>query len=689
METDTARHGDRPASPQSADAGDRGDLVVETLKNLAIDAIEAANSGHPGMPMGMADAASVLWRRFLVVDPADPGFADRDRFVLSAGHGSTLLYGLLHLAGFDLPLDELRRFRQLGARTPGHPEVGVTPGVEATTGPLGQGFAMCVGMAMAAERLAARYNRPGFPLVDHRVYAIAGDGCLAEGISHEAASLAGHLGLGRMVILYDDNRITIDGSTDLAFTEDVAARFEAYGWHVLKVDGHDHAAVAAAIEAAVADPDRPSLVCCRTHIGAGSPNRHDSAKVHGSPLGPEEARLTKEAMGWPVDQPFLVPERARAAFADLRRRGADKRRRWVAMFERYRAAHPELAAEWERIHTGDGLPADLEDLLPDFSAVTKQATRASSGKVIEALAEVLPNLWGGSADLAGSNNTLVPGQPSFQRGRRDGRNLHMNGMALHGGVIPYGGTFLTFSDYMRGAMRLGSLMKQRAIYVLTHDSIFLGEDGPTHQAVEHAAALRVIPDLRVLRPADARETAAAWALALRRHDGPTCLLLTRQSLPLLPGTERAAAELGHGAYVVHGAATATPDIVLIGTGSELHLCTGAASLLEAEGVSVRVVSMPSVELFRSQPPALRDAVLPPSCPLRLSVEAGSTTGWAEIVGPFGASWGLDRFGESAPAGDLARHFGFTVEHVAARAREMLAGLPERAAAEVARLARWT
>ncbi|MDP6945914.1 MAG: transketolase, partial [Myxococcota bacterium] len=488
---------------------------------MAMDAVQAANSGHPGMPMGMADAAAVLWQQFLTTDPEAPSFVDRDRFILSAGHGSMLLYALLHLSGHDLPLSELKRFRQLGSKTPGHPEVGLTAGVETTTGPLGQGVANGVGMAMAEAYLGALFNRTGHTIVDHMTYGICSDGDLQEGISHEAASLAGHLGLGKLVFLWDDNHISIDGSTDLSFTEDVGKRFEAYGWQVLRADGHDHASVAAAIEAGRADAGRPTLICTRTHIGHGSPNKQDTAASHGAPLGDEEIRLTKEAIGWPFDEPFHVPADVYGAFADLRRRGRERREAWSSAFQAYEQAHPNLARLWRQIHEGDGLPGDIEALLPSWDPDKKEATRASSGRVINALAEALPTLWGGSADLAGSNKTLVSGQPSFQKAVPDGRNLHygvrehgmggvMNGMALHGGVIPYGGTFLTFSDYMRGSIRLAALMHQRAIYVLSHDSVFLGEDGPTHQPVEHAASLRAIPDLTVFRPADANETAAAW-----------------------------------------------------------------------------------------------------------------------------------------------------------------------------------
>jgi len=665
------------------------DTVVKTLKALAMDAVQQANSGHPGMPMGMADTSAELWLHHLVVDPSEPSFPDRDRFILSAGHGSMLIYGLLHLSGHDVSLDDIRNFRQLHSKTPGHPEVGMTSGVETTTGPLGQGFATGVGMAMAAERLGALFNRPGFPVVDHGVYAIVSDGDLQEGISHEAASLAGHLGLGRLVYLWDDNRITIDGSTDLSFTEDVAARFESYGWHVLKVDGHDRDAVGRAIEHACGERQRPSLIQCRTHIGHGSRNKQDTASSHGSPLGHDEIRLTKEAMGWPVEPTFHVPADAHGAFDGLRARGRAKREGWEAMFASYSDAHPELARAWGELHDDDGLPQDLEAVV-DGIGDGDAATRGWSGKIIAALAEAMPALWGGSADLGGSNKTLVPDAESFQRNCPDGRNLHFgvrehamaaiaNGMALHGGVIPYCATFLTFSDYMRGAMRLSALMKQRVIYVLSHDSIFLGEDGPTHQSVEHAMALRLIPDMHVYRPADGRETAAAWLAALRRTDGPSCLLLTRQSVPAFEGSKKAVEGVARGGYVVREEQGGRLDLVLVGTGSELQHCQSAADILSSEGVGVRVVSMPSVERFLDQDASYRDAVLPPDAMLRVTVEAGRTWGWERIAGPMGACIGIDRFGESAPAGELAALFGFTHENVLQTARGLLASSREQAA----------
>jgi len=646
------------------------DVLVKTIKTLAIDAVERANSGHPGMPMGMADTASVLWADFYTVDPTDPTWFDRDRFVLSAGHGSMLLYGLLHLAGFPLPLAEIKNFRQLHSKTPGHPEHGMTPGVETTTGPLGQGISNAVGMAMAERHLAARYNKDDLHVVDHMTWVICSDGDLHEGVASEACSLAGHLGLGKLIVLYDDNSITIEGKTDLAWSEDVPKRFSAYGWHTLTVDGHDRDAVHGAIAAARAETGKPSLIACKTHIGHGSPNKQDKSSSHGSPLGKAEVALTKAAMGWPESPEFIVPDEAVAAFDALRARGALKRSAWELTLKKYAETHPALHTELTRVISGR-LPHDLFTHLPSFDD-KPMATRVSNGKVINALAPHLPELWGGSADLAGSTKTLIDKAESFSRFAPGGRNLHfgirehgmaaaMNGMALHGGVIPYGATFLTFSDYMRGAMRLSALMHQKVVYVLTHDSIFLGEDGPTHQSVEHAMALRLIPGLTVMRPGDSRETAFAWRFAIE-HDGPTALLLTRQDLPGLPNTGEGTLR---GAYVIADPADGRkPDVVLIGTGSELHLCTLAVKILEDRGIFARVVSMPSQEVFLAQPDDYRESVLPADLPVRISVEAGRTFGWERIVGHFGASVGIDRFGESAPSEVLAEFFGFTAANVA-------------------------
>ena len=658
---------------------DSDQLLVNTIKALSMDAVQAANSGHPGAPMGLADVASVLWTRHLTVDPTQPDFCDRDRFVLSGGHGSMLLYSLLHLSGFDLPLSEIKNFRQLHSKTPGHPENTITAGVETTTGPLGAGISNAVGMALAERYLAAHYNRGDHRMVDHFTYVLCGDGDLQEGISYEACSFAGHQGLGKLVLLYDDNRITIDGSTDLSWNEDVDARFEAMGWHAQSVDGHDREAIDVAIEEAKAVTDRPSMIRCRTHIGHGSPNKQDTSAAHGAPLGEEEIRLTKAAMGWVPTQAFVVPDEAYAAFAPMRARGSQKGRDWATGFEAYQTEHPELAAQWAQIHSGDGLPDDLEASL-EGAVDGSMATRKASGAALAILADKVPQLWGGSADLAGSNNTTIAGEPSCQADSPGGRNLSfgirehgmggiMNGIALHGGLIPYGGTFLTFSDYMRGSIRLAALMEQRVVYVFTHDSIFLGEDGPTHQAVEHAMALRLIPNLDVLRPCDARETAACWAAALRQDKGPSALLLTRQGLPPLEGTEQAMAQVQNGAYVL--SSDADPELILMATGSEVQLAVGAAQALREAGHQVRVVSVPSMDRFLASDAAYQESVLPASVTRRVAVEAGRTFGWQAMVGSSGVVVGIDRFGESAPASDLAEHFGFTVENVLAQAKSLL------------------
>ncbi len=647
-------------------------LCANTLRGLAIDAIQAADSGHPGMPMGMADAAVVLWTRFLAYDPSQPDWPDRDRFVLSAGHGSMLLYGLLHLSGL-LPLDEIRRFRQLGSRTAGHPEHGLLPLVETTTGPLGQGFANAVGMAIAERFLRERLG-PG--LCDHRTWVIASDGDLMEGVCHEAASLAGHLGLGRLVVLYDDNGITIDGPTSLAFSEDRAARFAALGWHVLAVDGHDPAAVAAALEEARADP-RPSLVTCRTVIGRGSPHKAGTSGVHGAPLGADEVRLTKQALGLDPEAAFAVPPEAVARFRAADPERAATRRAWEERF----ATHP-LRAEWERFHARDLAPLLEAVEWPRFEPGASVATRVAGGKVIAALARVLPQLLGGSADLAASNNTLVPGGGDVGPSDFTGRNLHFgirehamaaiaNGLALHGGILPYCATFLVFHDYLRGAARLAGLMAQPVVHVYTHDSVHVGEDGPTHQPVEQLAALRTLPGWVTIRPSDAVEVGEAWRAALLRRDGPTALVLTRQGLPVLDRTNRGEAALLHrGAYVLEEA-SAGQRVVVIASGSEVVLALEARRRLEAEGVPVRVVAMPSWELFDRQDPAWRHAVLPPGVP-RVSVEAGRTMGWERYVGERGVSVGIDRYGLSAPGKQAAAALGLTVEAVVDACRRVLA-----------------
>lgn len=644
-------------------------LAVDAIRALAMDAVQQANSGHPGMPLGMADIGVVLWTQYLKVDPADPTWPDRDRFVLSNGHGSMLLYSLLHLAGFPVSLGDLRSFRQWGSLTPGHPERHPELGIEMTTGPLGQGFATAVGLAAAEAHLRARF---GADLVDHRTFVFAGDGDLMEGVASEAASLAGHLGLGRLICLYDDNRISIEGSTRLAFTEDVAARFAAYGWHTLAIDGHDRPAVAEAVRTALGEESRPSLILCRTHIAYGAPTKQDSADSHGSPLGEEEITGAKQAMGWPVASRFEVPAEAYGVFRAAMARGAEARRAWE---ERRRArftADPAAADLWRRHWQAEAI--EVGPL--GFQAGASLATRQASGKVINSLAGRLPGLIGGSADLAPSNNTLIAGAPDFQVGSPEGRNLRfgvrehamaamVNGLALHGGLRPYGATFLVFSDYLRPALRLAALMGAPSIFVFTHDSVFLGEDGPTHQPIEHLAALRAIPNTWVVRPADAGETAEAWELALNRTEGPTALILTRQGLPVL---DRSGREGGvhRGGYVLREGDAG----VLVATGSEVSLALAAADLLAAEGRAWRVVSLPCWEAFFAQDEAYRRSVLGKGLPI-VSLEAGSTFGWERLVGTGGLAIGIDRFGASAPAGRLAAEFGFTPEAVVARLREWL------------------
>ena len=653
-------------------------LCVNTMRALAMDTVQKANSGHPGLPMGMADAAYVLWTEFLRHNPADPSWPNRDRFVLSAGHGSALLYGLLFLTGYDLPLEELKQFRQWGSRTPGHPEYGHTPGVETTTGPLGQGFANGVGMALAERMLAAEFNSDGFEIVDHYTYAIVSDGDLMEGISHEAASLAGHLGLGKLIYLYDDNRITIEGGTDLTFSEDVRGRFEAYGWHVVAVDGHDRDAVAGALRLAQAESGRPSLVICRTHIAYGSPNKQDTAKAHGEPLGLEEVRLTKAAMGWPGEAEFYIPEEALRHFRSALDRGAAAQSQWRAVFDRYAAGHAQVAAEWQRRMAG-ALPPGWETALPRFEPEDGAvATRVAGGKVMQALAPIVSELVGGSADLHPSTKTYLSAYPAVESGVFNGRNIHfgirehamggiLNGMALHGGLRPYGSTFLVFADYVRPSVRLSALMGLPVIYVFTHDSIFVGEDGPTHQPVEQLASLRAIPGLTVVRPADANETAAAWKSILTHREGPVALLLSRQKLPILDWTVAAGA--CQGAYVLADVEAA--QVILIASGSEVPVALEAQGLLAEEDISARVVSMPSWELFEAQPESYRRAVLPPEVTARVAVEAGVPFGWERYVGLRGEIVGIDRFGASAPYQVLAEEFNFTAAEVAARARSCL------------------
>ncbi len=659
-------------------------LCINTIRFLAVDGVQKANSGHPGMPMGAAPMAYVLWDRFLRHNPANPSWPDRDRFVLSAGHGSMLLYSLLHLTGYDMPMSELQQFRQWGSKTPGHPEHWLVPGIETTTGPLGQGFGNGVGMGIAQKHLAAHFNRPGHDIINFKIYAIAGDGCLMEGISSEAASLAGHLKLNNLIYFYDDNHISIEGSTQLAFTEDRGKRFEAYGWFVQKVeDGNDLAAIDAAIRAAQAETGRPSIIMVRTHIAYGSPNKHDSADAHGSPLGPEEVKLTKENLKWPVEPPFLVPDEARAHFHQAVAKGAKAEADWQAKFADYRKAFPELAAEWDRYVKGE-LPAGWKSKIPTFSSSDKpMATRQASGKVLNSISPVLPTLLGGSADLAPSTDTLIKGETDFEGGSYGGRNFHfgvrehamgsiLNGMALTG-LIPYGATFFVFSDYLRPALRLAALMDAHAIYIFTHDSVFLGEDGPTHEPVEHLAACRAIPHMCLIRPADANETAVAWRVAIE-HKGVVSLVLTRQALPIFDRTKYASADgLEKGAYILADAQNKKPEVILIATGSEVALALEAHTKLTAEGVAARVVSMPSWDLFEKQPQAYRDEVLPPGITARLAIEAGSPFGWERYVGAKGRVLGINRFGASAPYKVIAEKLGFTADNVVKLAGEVIKG----------------
>jgi transketolase len=654
--------------------------AINTIRFLSADMVQKANSGHPGLPMGAAAIAYTIWTRHLRHNPAHPRWPDRDRFILSGGHGSALLYSLLHLTGYDLPLDELKRFRQWGSLTPGHPEYGLTPGVETTTGPLGQGFSNGVGMAIAEAHLAAEFS---LEIVNHFVYAIVTDGDLMEGVSSEAASLAGHLRLGKLIYLYDDNHISIDGSTDLAFTEDRMKRFDAYSWHTQTVaDGNDVDAIDAAINAAKADP-RPSIIACRTQIGFGLPTRQGTSKAHGEPPGADELRGAKEKLGWPLEPDFFIPEDVLAFYRKALDDGRKSEDEWNKRLDAYRSTHPDLAADFVRRMDGR-LPEGWDANLPVFTADAKGiATRSASGKTLNALAPKLPELLGGSADLAPSNNTWLDGLPEFQKDSPAGRNFHfgvrehgmgsiVNGMALHGGLIPYGATFLVFSDYMRGALRISALSHYPSIWVFTHDSIGVGEDGPTHQPVEHLAALRAIPHMLVLRPCDANETVEAWKVAIARRDGPTVLALTRQPLPTLDRTIYApASDLKRGAYVLADIGDQSPELILMASGSEVSLIVEAGARLAAEGINVRMVSFPSWELFAAQDKEYRDVVLPPQVCARLAVEAGVTQGWEKFTGIDGAVLGLDRFGASAPVKVVFEKLGFTVENVIEKARELL------------------
>jgi transketolase len=674
-------------------------LCVDTIRALSMDAILEANSGHPGLPLGAAPAAWALWSRHLRHNPENPAWADRDRFVLSAGHGSMLLYSLLHLTGYDLPLDEIKQFRQWDSKTPGHPEHGETPGVETTTGPLGQGLANSVGMAMAEAHLAARYNRPKHAVVDHHTYALVGDGDLMEGVALEAASLAGHLALGKLTCLYDSNRISLAGATDISFTQDMGGTFEACGWHVQEVaNGNDLDAVDAAIATAKGRADEPSLIIVRSHIGFGSP-KQDTSGVHGSPLNADEVKATKKTLGYPSEEPFFIPEDALQEMRTAVERGAEREAEWTTRFDAYRKAHPDLAAEFERVMAGR-LPTGWDADIPTFSADDKpMATRKAGGAVINAIAGRVPELFGGSADLNPSTNTALKGAGDFQspalKGDREGavgedwgyagRNVHFgvrehamgaiaSGLALHGGVRPFTATFLMFADYMRPSIRLASLMELPVIYVFTHDSVAVGEDGPTHEPVEHAAALRTIPHLTVLRPADANETAAAWRFAMTHEGGPVTLLLTRQNLPILDGP----AAVDRGGYVLADAEGA-PELILIASGSEVSLALEAREILGA--AKVRVVSMPSPGLFLQQDEGYRDSVLPGSVWARMAIEAGVPQGWHRFVGPLGEVVAIEnRFGASAPGGVVMEKYGFTGTQVAERATALLAAYPARAKA---------
>ncbi len=668
---------------------DLDQLCINTIRTLSLDAIQKAESGHPGLPLGAAPMAYVLWTRFMRHNPLNPKWENRDRFLLSAGHGSMLLYSLLHLTGYDLPLAEIQNFRQFGSKTPGHPEYGLTPGVEITTGPLGQGFANGVGMAMGAAHLGAKFNREGFPLIDHYVYSIVSDGDLMEGVAAEAASLAGHLKLGKLIYLYDDNNVTIEGFTDLAFSEDVPKRFESYGWHTLTVaDGNDLEAIDAAIREAQSVTDKPSLISVKTIIGYGMPTQ-GTRKAHSDAPGADAVRETKRHLSWPEEKQFHIPDEALAHFRKAVQSGSQQEADWKSLVARYEETHSDLGRQW-RSTVNSELPENWESHLPDFKDAKPVATRVASGEVINALAPHLPMLFGGSADLGVSNNTDIKGGGDFEADSYDGRIIHfgvrehamgstLTGISLNGGLIPYGGTFLTFSDYMRPAIRLAALSEVQVIYVFTHDSVGLGEDGPTHQPIEHVAALRAIPNLFVIRPADSPEVSEAWRIAILRRHAPTALALTRQKVPVIDRTKFAPADgLRRGAYILAEAGDAqtdvagiTPQLIVIATGSEVSLALEAREKLEAEGIATRVVSMPCCELFDEQPEDYRNEVLPPSVTARLSIEAGVRQGWDRYVGSAGGFVALDRFGASSPGDVALRELGFNVENVLAQAKALL------------------
>ncbi len=665
--------------------GELDNLCINTIRMLSIDAIEEAHSGHPGFPMGAAAMAYVLWTRFLKHNPANPSWPNRDRFVLSAGHGSMLLYSLLHLTGYDLSLDDIKNFRQWNSKTPGHPEYDISVGIETTTGPLGQGFSNGVGMAIAESFLAAHFNRPGYPIVDHYTYAIVSDGDMMEGISHEAASLAGHLKLGKLIYLYDDNHISIEGSTDITYTEDRAKRFESYGWHVQEVeDGNDVEAIEEAIRNAREEKDRPSIILVRTHIGYGSPNKQDTPGVHGEPLGPEETRLTKQNLGWVIDPPFFVPPEALDYFRKALSEGDRREKEWREVFSAYEEEYPELAKEWKRVMSGklpDGWDCDIPRFEPDGTGI---ATRVASGNVLNSIASHVTNLMGGSADLAPSTKTIMACSGDFQPGEYHNRNLRfgvrehamagiLNGMALHGGIIPYGATFLIFSEYMRPSIRLAAMMGLKIIYVFTHDSFALGEDGPTHQPIEQLASLRSIPNLVVIRPADANEVAVAWRYAMEHRGGPVAIVLTRQKVRIFDRSKYTSSEeLIRGAYVMWEPQNLVVKAIIVATGSELQTGLEAAEKLAEQGIGVRVVNMPSWEIFEMQSDAYKRKVFPPEIKKRISIEAGCTQGWHKYVGNKGSIIGINRFGASAPYKVLYKKFGFTVDRVIDEITELLA-----------------
>ncbi|MDD5088349.1 MAG: transketolase [bacterium] len=656
------------------------DLCINTLRTLAMDAVQKANSGHPGLPMGAAAMAYAVWTRHLRHDPADPKWINRDRFVLSAGHGCMLLYSLLHVSGYDVSLDDLKNFRQWGSITPGHPESHLTPGVEATTGPLGQGIGNIVGMAIAREHLAARFNSPQRELINFRAFGLCSDGDLMEGVASEACSLAGHLGLGAITLLYDDNRITIDGHTELAFTENVAGRFEAYGWQVLRADGMNAEEVDAAVREGLAETERPTLIICRTTIGFGSPNKADKSAVHGSPLGEEEVARTKRALGWPEDRAFYIPNEAFKHFRAAAAKGAARAAEWKQTLQSALAESEEFRREWNAFWNRE-IPANWMETLPSWDGAKPVATRKISQQVLQAISAATKNLLGGSADLAESNLTYLDGAGDFQKQNRRGRNLRFgirehamgaiaNGLAHAAPFIPFASTFLTFSDYMRPAIRVAALAHLPVIYVFTHDSIGLGEDGPTHQPVEQLWSLRAMPNLFVFRPADAHETALCWKLALERTDGPSALALTRQNLPVLDRRAHLPMQVERGAYVLKESSSAIPQVILLAAGSEVSLALNAREILERDGLGVRVVSVPCVELFDAQPLAYRQSVLPDDIGNRIAIEAGASCGWWKYVGSRGDVVGLDRFGASAPADLLFKTFGLTAEHVAERTRAL-------------------